>query len=150
MDKIIEKVKELSKNKNYVIGAAVAAVVVVALVLFLVFRSTPERAAKEFMEAYSKADAKKIMNIIYFDEDKNDPDDVEEDIDNFADYVEKKDITITYKMGKIKESTSGKTAKVKVKITMKMDKKDSSSTKIIYLRKVDGKWKVDADKTGLV
>lgn len=143
MDNFIAKVKELSKNKNYVIGAAVAAVVIIALVLFLVFRSTPEKAINQFMEAFAKGDSEKMIDVIWYDDDDHDADDTEERIEEFCESIADEDVTITYKIGNVKESSSGKTAKVKVKVKMEKDDDEEKETLVIPLKKVDGKWKVN-------
>ena len=142
MDKVIEKVKELSKNKTYVAAAAgVVALVIILIVVSSIFGS-PKSAADKFMSGLSKGDADKVMKVIYYDEDDYDEDDVEDMIEAICDEMEDEDFE--YEFVKV-TSKNKKTAKVKYKVTI--DDEDEKIT--IPLKKVNGKWKVNFGKLSL-
>lgn len=146
MDKIIEKIKEYSKNKKYVTGAAIVLVVVIALV-FVINISTPKKTVKAFFKACENGDADKVLDLLYINEKA-----IEEEFDTEVDeYGEDKlaeeiiesyeEYEIEYEILSVKEST--KTATVKLKLIMDDDEQNVK----FYLKKKDGKWKIDIYKS---
>ena len=140
-DKIVAKVKELSKNKTYVAAACGVVALIVILVVVNALFNSPKAVANKFMKGLSEGDADKIMKVIYYDEDDTDEDEAEEAIEKICEYMEDQDFE--YEFVKV-TSKSKKSAKVKFKVTV--DDDDEKIT--IPLKKVDGKWKVNMDKMG--
>lgn len=136
-DKIVAKVKELSKNKTYVAAACgVVALIIVLIVVNALFNS-PKAVANKFMKAWANQDPDKMMKLVWYDEDDYDEDDIEEMLENLTDTDEE----IEYDFVKV-TSKGKKTAKVKYKVEAKKDKAKVT----IALKKVDGKWKVNLQK----
>ena len=142
MDKIKEKIIEYSKNKNYVVGAVIIFIVLVLLVVLNM--STPKKTVKEFFKALENGDDTKVSELIYvnrkaieeeFGEDEMDDYDEDELSEKLIEEYDEEDID--YEIISVKERT--KTAIVKVDI-------DGEEVKY-YLKKIDGKWKIDLYKS---
>ncbi|MBE6161811.1 MAG: DUF4878 domain-containing protein [Firmicutes bacterium] len=140
-DNVIEKAKEMSKNKYYLIGGVV---LIFLIVLFLLTKSTPEKTTKNFLEALQSGDSKTISKVVWWNENNGyyDLEDIDtiDIIDDLAEDAEESNFK--YKMGEIKIVDDE--ARVKIKI-----KKGSTSVRNgkIYLKKIHGKWKINIIKT---
>ena len=139
----MNKIIEYSKNKKYVAGAAIILIALVLIVFFSI--STPKRTIKSFFKALENGDADKVAELIYINE-KAIEEDGEEYVDEYDidEYAEKivDDLDgeeLDYEIISIKEHA--KTAKVKMEI--------EDDEGYIYLKKIDGKWKIDLYKTFL-
>ena len=137
-DKIVAKVKELSKNKTYVAAACgVVALIVVLIVVNALFNS-PKAVANKFMKAWAAGDADKMEKLIWYDEDDYD----EDDIEKMLDYLTDDDVAdFDYEFTKV-ASKNSKKAKVKYKV----EKDDDKGKVTVVLKKVGGKWKVNIEK----
>ena len=137
-DKIVAKVKELSKNKTYVAAACgVVALIVVLIVVNALFNS-PKAVANKFMKAWAAGDADKMEKLIWYDEDDYD----EDDIEKMLDYLTDDDVAdFDYEFTKV-TSKNSKKAKVKYKV----EKDDDKGKVTVVLKKVGGKWKVNIEK----
>ena len=137
----IEKAKEVSKNNYYLFGIIF---VLLLIIIFILTKSTPEKTTQKFFEALQSGDAKTISKVVWWDpnSDYYDLDDIDTSdiIEDLAEDAEEADFK--YKMGEAKVVNDA--ARVKVKI-----KKGNSSARNgkVYLKKVNGKWKINIIKT---
>ena len=141
----MDKIKELAKNKNYVIGFCVAVVAVVLILFFCVFRSTPAKSADKFMSGLINNKPSQVLDYLYYDKKDVSEKDAKKAADLLCDSFKEltKEATITYKIGKVK--VNGNKATVEVKMTAKKGKDKNESTDKFNLKKDGSKWKVTMD-----
>ena len=136
-DKIVAKVKEISKNKTYVAAACGVVALIVVLIVVNVLFNSPKAVANKFMKAWEKQDPDKMMKLVWYDEDDLDEDDVEDMLESMTD----DDNEIEYEFKKV-SSKGKKSAKVKYKVEVD----DEEYTLTLAMKKDGGKWKVNIAK----
>lgn len=153
-----DTVKKAKEDKGFlkkIIGYAVAAVVVVCLVVFLLGAMGPKGMAKKYMKAYEKLDSKTIVKMMY----KEQAEDYEELLEKSFEYLEDEDFKVKEwkitdvsevkgnKLEKIQDKFDDdydvkitKVTKVKVKVKQKVGDETDTDKEELYFGKIKGKW----------
>lgn len=112
---------------------------------------SPKSVVEKSIKCLADKDYKGYVDLIYIDEDKNTPEEVEESKKQIAELLEAKLPMAISKTGEIKSykavseevSEDGKTATVKVSITYEKDGKETEKTEDFKVEKdKSGNWKI--------
>ena len=141
----MDKIKELAKNKTYVIGFCVAVVAILAIVFFCVLRSTPEKSTKKFMDGLLNNKPSQVLDYLYYDKKEVKESEAKKAAellcDSFKSMTKKEDVSYKIKKSKV----DGKKATVTVTLIAKDGKDKEENDDEFTLKKDGSKWKVVLD-----